>query len=151
MNIFSDILALNQPKIQQAYLFCLNQQFEQAKSLLDELIEKQNPDAMYLLALIYLEGVGIEKDIIIATHWFKQAIALNHSQAMIEYACYLKEYEPEQQLKALSLFHQAASLKHHSAYYYLGLVYLEDDIFPVNINYAIKLLQHAARLDLNSN
>lgn len=147
MNIFSDIYALNQPTIQQAYLFCLNQQFEQAKSLLDELIENQNADAMYLLALLYLEGVGIEKDISLATHWFKQAIALNHSQAMIEYACYLKEFEPEQGLEAVSLYHQAATLKHHSAYYYLGLAYLEGNILPFNINNAIKLFQHAARLE----
>lgn len=72
----------------------------------------------------------------------QQAIAIKHSQAMLEYACYLKEFEPELQIKAVSLFHQAESLKHLGAYYYL-----EGDIFPYNINNSIKLLQHAAQLD----
>ena len=102
---------------------------------------------MYLLALLYLEGEGIEKDILLETHWLKQAVALNHSQAMIEYACYLKEFEPEQQLQAISVFHQAATLKHHSAYYYLRLAYLEGNILSFDINNAIKLFQHAERLE----
>ena len=72
----------------------------------------------------------------------QQAFAIKHSLSMIEYACYLKEFEPEHQLKALGLFHQAASLKHHGAYYYL-----EGEIFPLNINHSIKLLQHATQVD----
>jgi TPR repeat protein len=119
MNIFSDILALNQPTIQQAYLFCLNQQFEQAKSLLDELIENQNADAMYLLALLYLEGVGIEKDIPLATHWFKQAIALNHTIKLFQHAARLEE--PQSQLK-------------------LACLYLEGPAFESNIERAHAIL-----------
>lgn len=145
MNILCDVFVTDHPMMQQAFLLCLNQQFEQAKTLLDELIEKQNADAMYLLALLYLDGVGLEKNINLATQCFKQAIALNHSQAMVEYAIYLNEFEPEQQHQALCLFFKAAALKNISAYYYLGLAYLEGNILSCNINSAIGLFKHAAQ------
>ena len=147
MNILVDILASDHPTIQQAFLLCLHQQFEEAKSLLDKLVEKQDSDAMYLLALFYLEGAGVDKNTQLATYWFKQAISLGHSQAMVEFACYLKTFEPEQELQALSLFHQSASLNNSNAYYYLGLAYLEGTILPINIESAIKLFECAAKFE----
>lgn len=56
--------------------------YEQALRLWLPIAEKENADAQYNLGILYMKGLGVEKNIKTAFIWYKRASANGHTDAM---------------------------------------------------------------------
>ncbi len=56
--------------------------YEQALRLWLPLAEKDNADAQYNLGILYMKGLGVEKNLKTAFIWYKRASANGHTDAM---------------------------------------------------------------------
>lgn len=120
----------------------INKSNEYYKTALDgyKKAEKENTNATaeYRIGLIYLNALGVEKDIEQALHWFeKSALNGNASAAYKLAVIYEKGIETPQNTEKSFLYYQiSAELGNPFAYYILGNTALEkSDVYTAIKNY----------------
>lgn len=63
-----------------------NKAYPEAYTYFEEAADKQNPDAMFNLAIMHMKGVGCERDLTMAKSWFEKAATLENTHAMMSLA-----------------------------------------------------------------
>ena len=89
--------------------------------------EQNNPDAQYVLGLLYREGIGAPQSDTKALKWFEKAAKQNHSDAQHELgSIYYEEGVHQSVTEALKWFKKAAEQNHPEAQYALGYIHIID-------------------------
>lgn len=117
--------------------------------LLRALAEKQkSPVAMMLLATLYSNGKGVEKNIDKACYWYEQAATLNSPAGLHQHAqCKLmRSTTAQKQLNTIPLFKKAAQLGHHISYCDMADIYLAVGKHILTTQEAILLCEKSAMM-----
>ena len=124
---------------------------KEAATYLQVAAEKNSPQALNLLALMYEYGRGVHQHFGIALDYYKQAVELNHVESMYNLGLMHMEGRgtPRDYKAAASMFQAAAQAEHAPATYMMGIMrmqgYGRDEIQP-NYEQALNWFQRAAVL-----
>lgn len=115
-----------------------------------QFLEDARMDAMHKIALSYLNGIGAEKNIAKATHWFEKAIEAGSGNAMIDLGMlYYHGGDYKQDLeKAFDLFKRSANANNPMAMHNVGTMYLEGKGIAKDDLKAIEWYEKAAEKGL---
>jgi TPR repeat protein len=116
-----------------------------AITLLQQLIDQNCPDSMYILASIYKKGENVEQDKERAVTLFKQAIDLNHSVSMHTLACMYQTGDGvvKSTIKAITLYRQAIEHNNPDSMHNLAWLYQTGNVVEQNTERAISLFKRA--------
>jgi len=127
--------------------------YAEALKILRELNTQGNPDAQATLGTVYMEGLGVRKDIEKAAEYFKKAIKADSSEAMYKYGTLLekglyKETEDRQTniVRAIEYYRKAALKDELNALTDLAFLLENGKYMQKDINEAQRLLKRAAEL-----
>ena len=120
--------------------------YEQALRLWLPLAEKDNADAQYNLGVLYMKGLGVEKNLKTAFIWFKRASSNDHSDAMFNLGTMYNKgkgiyHSPE---NADQWWLKAAELGNAAAQYNIAVKYAYGGSLGKDIDEAIKWWKKSA-------
>ena len=123
-----------------------NGDYEIARKEFETATKNQIPEGMHLLASLYYEGHGVEKDIAIAVKGFKAAAAKGHTPAMYNLGLmFQKGEEVEGNIEqAISYYTAAGSKEHLNATFNLGQIFRKGDGLDADNTRAIAYYKFAA-------
>jgi TPR repeat protein len=107
--------------------------------------EGGNSEAVPYLALAYLHGFGVEKNIQTAIEWLNKAVEHDHVVGLCTYGVLLRageEIEPDYQ-RAKEYFERAVTKEYAYAMTQLGVMHQFGEIGEVNIPEAVRLYEQA--------
>ena len=121
--------------------------YQQAMADWKPLAEKNNPDALYNIGLLYMKGLGVEKDYRAAKHWFKQAAKYGSVDAAYNLGVMYKKrrFGYPSSKDALYWWRQAAERGHAPSQFNLGVMLAYGNGTKKDTDAALKLWQKAAR------
>lgn len=111
------------------------------------LAEKNNPDALYNIGLLYMKGLGVDEDFRAAKHWFKQAAKYGSVDAAYNLGVIYKQrrFGYPSSKDALYWWRQAAERGHPESQFNLGVMLAYGNGTKKDLPAALKLWQQAAR------
>jgi TPR repeat protein len=109
----------------KAVMAMKNGDFEMALKELRPLIEKSDPNAQFLMGMLYDAGNGVAQDQAIAASWYRKAAEQNHpiAQLFLGILYYSGNGVGEDYKKAAHWFQAAANNGNDKAQFYLGSMY----------------------------
>ncbi len=121
--------------------------YQQAMAYWKPLAEKNNPDALYNIGLLYMKGLGVKQDYRAAKHWFKQAAKYGSVDAAYNLGVMYKKrrFGYPSSKDALYWWRQAAERGHPESQFNLGVMLAYGNGTKKDINAALNLWQKAAR------
>ncbi len=121
--------------------------YEQALRLWLPLAEKDNHEAQYNLGILYMKGLGVEKNIKIAFKWYKLAAANGNTDAMYNLGILYNQgrvvYRSPKD--AAKWWKKAAELGNADAQFNLAVEYAYGRTLKKNVELAISLWKKSAR------
>jgi len=121
--------------------------YQQAMAYWKPLAEKNDADALYNIGLLYMKGLGVEKDYRAAKHWFKQAAKYGSVDAAYNLGVMYKKrrFGYPSSKDALYWWRQAAERGHPESQFNLGVMLAYGNGTKRDVDAALKLWQKAAR------
>jgi len=121
-------------------------QYLTALKLAEEAAQRGEPQANTLIARIYADGLGVQKDDKKAYEWYARAAQLGDIQGTFALGVMLAEGRGIQKDRkaAAEMFEKAALTGHAEANYNLGLLFLKGDGKPENPIRAFQHIRYAA-------
>jgi len=92
----TSLMAKGADKYSQALIFYQDKNYKKAYVIIEKEAQSGNKEAQYILAQIYEKGEGVNKDLLKAVHWYKQAAS--------KYAYVQKEYTKPKGAKEENFF-----------------------------------------------
>lgn len=92
------------PYVTRGELLYIDNQFEEAFPLVKAAAENGNPRAMYILAMSYEDGSGVERNSEKCSECLRKANGLNEPLSMINYAYWCCESDKEKEMQILSQY-----------------------------------------------
>jgi len=99
-------------------------------------------DAVLAMGWFYLNGVGVEKDIEEARHWYRKSARQGDSKAMFSLG--QMAFDDRDYADAMVWFRRAVEKGHAVSLYWLGKLYWRGNGVPANRKEAMTLFQKAA-------
>ena len=90
--------------ITRGELLYIDNQFKEAFPLVKEAAENGNPRAMYILAMSYKDGLGVESNSEKCNEWLRKANGLNEPTSMMNYAYRICKDDIEKKMQILSQY-----------------------------------------------
>lgn len=108
--------------------------------------EQGNAEAQFELGKAYSEGLGVKKDVIEATKWFRNAAEQDHTEALLKLgvAYELGQGVPKDDAEAVRWFRKAAEKGEARAQFNLGTMYAGGGGVPKDDAEAVKWFRKAA-------
>jgi TPR repeat protein len=111
-----------------------------------DLAEKDNPQAMVLIAQLYQSGLGVKPDKDKAQKWYSYAAKFDEPEALFQLGLIALDYEKDKK-NALMYFQKSADLGHLDGAYNTALLMLEADSQIYNKDAALDYFQKSADKD----
>ena len=125
-------------------LFMTKNSLKEAYRLLES--ADKTSDSLYTLGVMRLNGMGVQRNILLAKAWLRSAIKKNNTSAMVELSTLLMtESNPDYQ-RAVLLLNRAAKLKSSTAMQLLGDLYASGVGVPLDLELAKRWYQEASDL-----
>jgi TPR repeat protein len=103
---------------------------------------------MILIARLFQNGLGVEKDQGKARQWYELAARQNEPEALFQLGLIsLEEQDEEAEQRALAFFQKSAEQGHKDGAYNAALLHLKPDSRLYNKDEALKLLEEGASRD----
>ncbi len=120
--------------------------YAQAMAEWKPLAEKNDPDALYNIGLLYMKGLGVEQDYRAAKHWFKQAAKYGSVDAAYNLGVMYKQrrFGYPSSKDALYWWRQAAERGHPESQFNLGVMLAYGNGTKKDVPAALKLWRQAA-------
>ena len=117
-----------------------SKEYTQAYKVFLELAKNGYEEAQYNLGLLYMDGLGIEKDCHKAIHWFKKASLKDDIDATYNIATLYDAGEciEEDNEEALFWYEKAISLGDEEAIYFAGVIYADKKDYKKSYDYFLK-------------
>lgn len=117
----------NQTELEKASEFISQRKYTEAISILNKLIELNDPTAMNMLGLMYVEGMGVEKDGLKAFNLFKRSVEKDFIKAYYNLGkCYEYGIGTEIDIeKAIELYKKGYDKGDSKCAYALGKIYIK--------------------------
>ena len=117
-----------------------------ALKLFNKASKEGNHEAQFRIALMYRDGIGINKDMKEAAYWFRKAASNGHTQAQFELGkCFLSGEGVLQDTRmAAESFWRAAEGGHPMASFYVARMYRDGVGMERNLKRAAKYMKQAA-------
>lgn len=125
-----------------------SENFTEAMKIWRKLAEKNTPEALWGIGILYESGKGIEQNSKIAVSWFSKAASLNHAPAQhsMGLALFFGDGIKEDRKKAIEYYMKAANQGHAPAMYLLGLEYEYGDTIEKDLSKAKSLFKKSLEL-----
>lgn len=128
-----------------ARIYLQQYDYQHIPQALEWLDEAENPQADYVLGMVYEKGLIVERDISKAIHYLERSAEQSNSYAMYQLS---KIYRSNSQFfdsqKAIQLLENACTLGNESAQVTLGNEFLKGEVIEKDIEKAIWYLTQAA-------
>ena len=124
---------------------CREEKYEVAASLIN-LIDLDNIDVQFNLAVMYENGEGVEKDVFKAVKWYRKAAERGNTYAQFNLGlAYIQGKAVKQdEVEAFKWFYKAADQGYAAAQYNLGVMYRDGRGVTENESEAVKWYRKAA-------
>ena len=124
---------------------CREEKYEVAASLIN-LIDLDNIDVQFNLAVMYENGEGVEKDVFKAVKWYRKAAERGNTYAQFNLGlAYIQRKAVKQdEVEAVKWFYKAADQGYAAAQYNLGVMYRDGRGVTENESEAVKWYRKAA-------
>jgi len=141
------ISALQASELEDGFQAFTAGNYEQALRLWLPIAEKDNHEAQYNLGILYMKGLGVEKNEKTAFIWYKRAAANGNTDAMYNLAMMYNQgrviYRSPKD--AFKWWKKSAELGNASAQFNLGVVYVYGRSVKQNTEEALKWWKKSAR------
>ncbi len=110
------------------------------------LANQGNNEMKILLGRIYIDGLGVNKDIYTGMYWFIKGIENNDSECMIRLAnMYLTGIDgiEKNEKKAIELYKQAEESEDNKSFGKIASLYHDGDLFPLDFDKAMHYYEKA--------
>ncbi len=120
--------------------------YQRALALWKPLAEKNDPDALYNIGLLYMKGLGVKQDYRAAKQWFKQAAKYGSVDAAYNLGVMYKQrrFGYPSSKDALYWWRQAAERGHPESMFNLGVMLAYGNGTKKDVPAALELWQKAA-------
>lgn len=109
---------------------------------------QDNPDAIWILALAYEHGRGVEENKEVAVDYYKRGAELGNAACQHSYACYIIRGEIEGDTEyALNLLQHSADQGYALAYRTLGYMYEQGEYVEFDIDKELEYFEKALQAD----
>lgn len=138
LTLFNAFLHSDGPRHQEWNIYGLEARAKNSSDIADQ------QEACHRLGHIYKFGIGVEKDLVKAFHFFLQGAMLEHSESMFEVTYFLPDLDREKKIRMLE---KAAVRGSAAAHYNLGVLLGESDSNEKNCALQIHHYKLAAARD----
>jgi TPR repeat protein len=117
-----------------------SQEYTKAYNIFLNLSKNGYEEAQYNLGLLYMDGLGVEKNCHKAIHWFKKASLKDDVDATFNIAALYDAGEciEEDNDEALFWYEKAINLDDEEAIYFAGVIYSEKKDYKKSYDYFLK-------------